>query len=159
MDKHTRPYSCQDPQCHGRDFGDKAGLQRHEKEKHGIAKFCCPVLACSRSARGFGRKRNLDLHIASKHRAQVTGVRPMTDGTTNEGESMTSASRDTTGMEESSTKIVADVGLLVAPQGIESLRVTLRELEAKKTELAEGQAKVDAVIDSLKRTMQLVLKN
>ena len=159
MDKHTRPYSCQDPQCHGRDFGDKAGLQRHEKEKHGIAKFCCPVLACSRSARGFGRKRNLDLHIASKHRAQVTGVGPMTDGTTNEEASMSSASRDNTGMEESGTNIVGDVGLLVAPQGIESLRATLRELEARKTELAEGQAKVDAVIDSLKRTMQLVLKN
>ena len=159
MDKHTRPYSCQDPQCHGRDFGDKAGLQRHEKEKHGVAKFCCPVLPCSRSSRGFGRKRNLDLHIASRHRAQVTGVGQMTDETKNEGWSMTSASRETTGMEESSTKSVADVGLLVAPQGIESLRATLRELEAKKTELAEGQAKVDAVIDSLKKTMQLALKN
>jgi hypothetical protein len=159
MDKHTRPYSCQDPQCHGRDFGDKAGLQRHEKEKHGIAKFCCPVLACSHSARGFGRKRNLDLHIASKHQAQVTGVGPMTDGTTNEEAGMGSTSRENTGTEESGTNIVGDVGLLVAPQGIESLRATLRELEARKTELAEGQAKVDAVINSLKRTMQLVLKN
>ncbi|PMD16780.1 hypothetical protein NA56DRAFT_302231 [Hyaloscypha hepaticicola] len=159
MDKHTRPYSCQVPQCHGRDFGDKAGLQRHEKEKHGIAKFCCPVLACSRSARGFGRKRNLDLHIASKHRVQVTGAGPMTDRTTNEEASMGFASRENSEMEESGTKIVADLGLLVAPPGVESLRATLRELEAKKTELAEGQAKVDAVIDSLKRTMQLVMKN
>ncbi len=159
MDKHTRPYSCQVPQCHGRDFGDKAGLQRHEKEKHGIAKFCCPVLACSRSARGFGRKRNLDLHIASKHRAEVTGVLAMIDGMTNEEASTGSASRENTRMEESSTNSVTNVGLLVAPQGIESLRATLRELEAKKTELAEGQAKVDAVIDSLKRAMQLVLKN
>jgi hypothetical protein len=72
---------------------------------------------------------------------------------------MSSASRDSTGMEKSSANSVAGVGILVAPPGIESLRATLRELEAKKTELAEGQAKVDAVIDSLKRTMQLVLKN
>jgi hypothetical protein len=75
---------------------------------------------------------------------------------------MSSASRDNTGMEESGTKSVADLGLLVAPPGIESLRATFRELEAaeaKKTELAEAQAKVIAVIDSLKRTMQLALKN
>jgi hypothetical protein len=83
----------------------------------------------------------------------------MTDGTANEEASMGSASREKAQMEESSTNSVADMGLLVAPPGIESLRATLRELEAKKTELAEGQAKVDAVIDSLKRTMQLVLKN
>jgi hypothetical protein len=101
----------------------------------------------------------LDLHIASKHQAQVTGVGPMTDGTTNEEAGMGSTSRENTGTEESGTNIVGDVGLLVAPQGIESLRATLRELEARKTELAEGQAKVDAVINSLKRTMQLVLKN
>jgi hypothetical protein len=101
----------------------------------------------------------LDLHIASKHRAEVTGVLAMIDGMTNEEASTGSASRENTRMEESSTNSVTNVGLLVAPQGIESLRATLRELEAKKTELAEGQAKVDAVIDSLKRAMQLVLKN
>lgn len=101
----------------------------------------------------------MDLHIATKHRAQVTLVGPMTGGTTNDEASMSPASRENTRMEEPSTNSVADVGLLVAPQGIESLRATLRELEAKKTELVEGQAKVDAVIDSLKRTMQLVLKN
>ncbi len=161
MDKHTRPYSCQDPQCHGRDFGDKAGLQRHEKEKHGNEKFCCPVRACPRSARGFGRKRNLDLHISSRHQAQKTRVMAVIEETMNEEAGMSSdpLPLGLIGSEESSADIVGGLGLLVAPQSIESLRATLRELEAKKTELAEGQAKVDAVIDSLKRAMQLVSKN
>lgn len=41
-------------------------------------------------------------------------------------------------------------------RGMENLRVTLKELEAKKTELMENQAKVDADIKAVKRTMQLV---
>ncbi|KAE9362548.1 hypothetical protein N431DRAFT_433712 [Stipitochalara longipes BDJ] len=158
MNKHTRPYSCQDAQCHGRDFGDKAGLQRHEKEKHGNEKFCCSVRACPRSSRGFGRKRNLELHILSRHKTQMAGVLSAIEGTTNQEQSMTSDALKIVGGEDSRMDSVGVPGLLVAPEGIESLRVTLWELEAKKTELAQSQAKVDADIDSLKRAMQLVLK-
>ncbi|KAF4628756.1 hypothetical protein G7Y89_g9397 [Cudoniella acicularis] len=69
-----RPYACQEPQCNGLDFGDKGELQRHEKENHRAEKFCCTIRGCPRSIRGFGRKRNLDLHFLSKHRAGVTGA-------------------------------------------------------------------------------------
>ena len=44
----------------------------------------------------------------------------------------------------------------VTSRGMGNLRVTLRELEAKKTELMENQAKVDADIEAVKMTMQLV---
>jgi len=160
MDRHTRPYSCQEPKCHGRDFGDKAGLQRHEKEKHGSEKFCCPVRACPRSVRGFGRKRNLDLHISCRHATQMTGRVVVIEGTMNEEAGMHSdpVKSNLIGGENPSMDSVGGLGLLVPPQSIESLRATLRELEVKKTELAEDQAKVDAVIDSLKRAMELVLK-
>ena len=51
---------------------------------------------------------------------------------------------------------VVEEGVLVTSGGMENLRVTLKELEAKKTELMENQAKVDADIEAVKRTMQLV---
>jgi len=53
---------------------------------------------------------------------------------------------------------VGGLEVLVTPEGIESLRATLRELEAKKMKLAEDHAKVDTVIDSLKMAMDVVLK-
>jgi hypothetical protein len=148
MEKHTRPYSCQDPKCNGRSFGDKAGLQRHEKEKHSSEKFCCPVRPCPRSVRGFGRKRNLDLHISRRHRGQMTGGVPVAEGSMVEDAGMNSDSPDSVG----------DLELLVAPEGIESLSATLWEFEAKKTKLVEDHAKVDAVIDSLKKAMEVVLR-
>jgi hypothetical protein len=47
-------------------------------------------------------------------------------------------------------------GVLVTSGGMGNLRMTLRELEAKKAELMENTAKVDADIKAVKRTMQLV---
>lgn len=158
MEKHTRPYSCENPQCNGRNFGDKAGLQRHEKEKHRSEKFCCPVGACPRSARGFGRKRNLDLHISRRHRGQMTDGVAVTEGPMNEEVGMSSDSLNSVGVGRSITDSVRRLELFVAPEGIESLRATLREFEARKTKLAEDHAKVDAVIDSLKKAMEVVLK-
>ncbi|KAF4630156.1 hypothetical protein G7Y89_g7987 [Cudoniella acicularis] len=160
MGKHTRPYACQEPQCNGRDFGDKGGLTRHEKERHGTEKFCCTVRRCPRSTRGFGRKRNLDLHFLSRHAAAVASVAARTERTMSGVVGMNSDSMEPVGHEAASEMGMGEVseGGLVAPGDMERLRVALRELEARKIELAESQAKVDADIEALKRTMQLVMK-
>ena len=149
MEKHTRPYTCEDPQCNGRTFGNKAGLQRHEREKHSSEKFSCPVRSCPRSSRGFGRKRNLDLHISRRHGSYMTGGVAVTEGPMDEDVEMNSSQP---------LQSVGGLEVLVTPEGIESLRATLRELEAKKMKLAEDHAKVDTVIDSLKMAMDVVLK-
>jgi hypothetical protein len=150
--KHTRPYRCQHPKCNGRDFGDKAGLRRHIKETHDAEKFCCIVPSCPRYRRGFGRKRNLDLHMLSKHGTggsiAAGAVANMEAGINSESpEPFETGAGGDGDLEE---------GVLVTSGGMENLRVTLKELEAKKTELMENQAKVDADIEAVKRTMQLV---
>jgi len=69
-DKHTKPYSCTESSCEGLNFGDKAGLQRHEKErhgKHGATRYFCNVETCPRRLRGFPRKKNRDVHVRTCH--------------------------------------------------------------------------------------------
>ena len=82
----------------------------------------------------------------------------VTEGPMNEEVGMSSDSLNSVGVGRSITDSVRRLELFVAPEGIESLRATLREFEARKTKLAEDHAKVDAVIDSLKKAMEVVLK-
>lgn len=70
IDKHIRPYICKDLLCKGRDFGDKGGLSRHQKEVHGINNpkiYLCPVRTCKRHQKGFPRKYNLFDHQKRRH--------------------------------------------------------------------------------------------
>ena len=159
MDKHTRPYACQDPACNGLDFGDKAGLRRHEREKHGAVKFCCAVPNCPRHIKGFGRKANLDLHVQSRHRSVRTVV---ADGIANGAVEMNSESPEP--FEDGAVDDEeAGNGVMKVSGNMDSLMAKLqeseaekKELEAKRKELAESEAKVDADIQAIKRTMQLV---
>ncbi|KAK5135834.1 hypothetical protein LTR08_004482 [Meristemomyces frigidus] len=74
MDKHDRPYRCNNPDCAKlQGFTYSGGLLRHEREVHGKhggpkAQLMCPHDDCKRhSGKGFTRKENLNEHIRRVH--------------------------------------------------------------------------------------------
>ncbi|KAH8682884.1 hypothetical protein BGZ60DRAFT_524229 [Tricladium varicosporioides] len=75
-DKHSKPYTCQVPNCKHTRFGDKGGLDRHNREVHGSQTHCCPITSCKRHIRGFPRKYNLFEHLKRCHPSQSTNVAP-----------------------------------------------------------------------------------
>jgi hypothetical protein len=147
MEKHTRPYSCLNPACNDVNFADKAGLQRHEKEKHGTVKVLCPVSSCPRHKRGFPRKRNLESHIVARHQKVERSVNAIFD---KNSESPKSIEND------DNEDFQAFGGVVKASGHMDRLKTKLQELETRKKELVESQAKVDADIQAVQRTMQLV---
>ena len=77
MDKHNRPYVCEEPECDNiRGFTYSGGLLRHQREVHrqhgGPKASCmCPYKDCKRSAGvGFSRKENLNEHLRRCHQTQ-----------------------------------------------------------------------------------------
>jgi len=77
MDKHTRPYVCEEPECDNiRGFTYSGGLLRHQREVHrqhgGPKASCmCPHKDCKRSTGvGFSRKENLNEHLRRCHQPQ-----------------------------------------------------------------------------------------
>ena len=75
MDKHTRPYVCEEPECENiRGFTYSGGLLRHQREVHRQhggprAARMCPHKDCKRSTGvGFSRKENLQEHLRRVHR-------------------------------------------------------------------------------------------
>lgn len=79
MDKHNRPYICEEPECENiSGFTYSGGLLRHQREVHrqhgGPKASCmCPYPDCKRhTGVGFSRRENLQEHIRRCHRD--TGV-------------------------------------------------------------------------------------
>ncbi len=77
MDKHNRPYICEEPECDNiRGFTYSGGLLRHQREVHrqhgGPKASCmCPYKDCKRSTGvGFSRKENLNEHLRRCHQPQ-----------------------------------------------------------------------------------------
>ena len=75
MDKHNRPYICDEPGCEKiQGFTYSGGLLRHQREVHrqhgGPKASCmCPHRDCKRSTGvGFSRKENLHEHLRRVHR-------------------------------------------------------------------------------------------
>lgn len=75
MDKHNRPYVCEEPGCENiRGFTYSGGLRRHQREVHrqhgGPKASCmCPYRDCKRHVGvGFSRKENLHEHLRRVHR-------------------------------------------------------------------------------------------
>ena len=75
MDKHERPYICEEPECDNmRGFTYSGGLLRHQREVHrqhgGPKASCmCPYPDCKRHVGvGFSRKENLAEHLRRVHR-------------------------------------------------------------------------------------------
>jgi len=74
--KHSKPYICQVPNCKHTRFGDKSGLDRHNREVHGSQTHCCPITSCKRYVRGFPRKYNLAEHLKRCHSSQSPNLAP-----------------------------------------------------------------------------------
>jgi hypothetical protein len=86
MDKHERPYTCNEPECAQlQGFTYSGGLLRHEREvhrKHGGPKeaLLCPVPNCKRNlGAGFTRRENLNEHLRRVHQrgsgaSELSGV-------------------------------------------------------------------------------------
>ncbi|KAH7330054.1 hypothetical protein BKA65DRAFT_480217 [Rhexocercosporidium sp. MPI-PUGE-AT-0058] len=74
--KHSKPYICQVPNCTHTRFGDKGGLDRHNREVHGSRTHCCPITSCKRHVRGFPRKYNLFEHQKRCHSSQSLNLAP-----------------------------------------------------------------------------------
>ena len=81
MDKHTRPYICEEPGCEKiQGFTYSGGLLRHQREVHrqhgGPKASCmCPFSDCKRSTGvGFSRKENLSEHLRRVHRGGGDGL-------------------------------------------------------------------------------------
>ncbi|EEQ34253.1 conserved hypothetical protein [Microsporum canis CBS 113480] len=76
MDKHDRPYKCNDPDCAKLPgFTYSGGLLRHQREVHRMhtqgKKLMCPYSDCNRSSgKGFTRQENLKEHIRRLHRSE-----------------------------------------------------------------------------------------
>ncbi|KAF6221254.1 hypothetical protein HO133_002109 [Letharia lupina] len=75
MDKHERPYVCEEPECDNiRGFTYSGGLLRHQREVHRQhggpkASSMCPYPDCKRHVGvGFSRKENLAEHLRRVHR-------------------------------------------------------------------------------------------
>jgi len=83
MDKHDRPYKCQEPGCEKlQGFTYSGGLLRHQREVHkmhgGTKKaLYCPIVTCKRhTGSGFTRKENLSEHMRRVHRQGTNGNDP-----------------------------------------------------------------------------------
>ncbi|CZR52082.1 uncharacterized protein PAC_01959 [Phialocephala subalpina] len=67
---HSKSYICQVPNCKHTHFGNKGGLDRHNREVHGSQAHFCPITSCKRHVRGFPRKYNLSEHQKRCHSSQ-----------------------------------------------------------------------------------------
>ncbi|KAL5629294.1 hypothetical protein BROUX41_001901 [Berkeleyomyces rouxiae] len=81
MDKHERPYRCDQPGCEKLPgFTYSGGLLRHQREvhgKHGGPKKTvnCPHLSCKRhTGKGFSRQENLNEHLRRVHTSDTSGI-------------------------------------------------------------------------------------
>lgn len=158
MDKHTRPYACHNPACIDVDFGDKAGLRRHERERHGTVKFCCPISSCKKHVKGFARKRNLDLHVKTCHPvlAGRGGLREtLAEDGFSESSKMVGDEEVGEGEEEMRSEALPESHKRSSVEST-SLHVKLRELEVEKRELEICQSRVDEDILALKRVLRIV---
>ena len=88
MDKHNRPYICEEPGCEKiRGFTYSGGLLRHQREVHGQhggpkAQCMCPHPDCKRSiGRGFTRKENLFEHLRRVHKPTEDSQEPTISAT------------------------------------------------------------------------------
>ena len=88
MDKHIRPYVCEEPECRSKRLGFtySGGLTRHQKEVHGRlggakGKCWCPHVGCKRNTgAGFSRKENLTEHLRRVHKGIAAAGSEGNDG-------------------------------------------------------------------------------
>jgi len=150
LEKHTKPYHCTEPICIHLSFGDKAGLRRHETEKHGkhgAVKYFCQQETCPRHLRGFARRNHRDLHVKACHgeKGEVTAAEQV-----KEDDSLSPESAPASVGEGSS------FGLVGVKGNMEGLVLKLREREAEKQALVLRLEQVGEDIETLQKALQLV---
>jgi hypothetical protein len=144
MGKHTKPYICTETSCSRPNFSDKAGLRRHESEKHrkhGAVRYYCQLESCPRNREGFARKRNRDSHVKTcrktSSRQGVIDYSPIGDV-----EDFSKYPESSVGEVEMNDDQVVS-GRNGGVGEMDSLRSKLQELETRKRELAVSQARVE----------------
>lgn len=149
MDKHERPYVCEEPECENiRGFTYSGGLLRHQREVHrqhgGPKASCmCPYPDCKRHVGvGFSRKENLAEHLRRVHRD--AGADP-THNEASEGAQNTTSGASGTGRKRRRAIPDDDGG------GDEDLEQEVKKL---KKELQEK----DERLEKLERQVQLLMK-
>jgi hypothetical protein len=158
MDKHTRPYICNNSVCNSPKFSDKAGLQRHKREKHSGVKFMCPWVECPRYRKGFARRIHLESHLGTRHGSSSAST-----------EQPYAEQSDQVGGDSQSQQSIPETdlqGVEVSMERAESynqgdgemnkLEGKLLEKEAEKKELVLALARKEADIRTLKRAIELV---
>lgn len=150
MDKHRRPYICTISSCSGVDFGDKAGLRRHEPEKHGNIKHPCPNTTCRRHVKGFSRKRNRDLRLKSCHKTPSRDLSNKSSVDLAVGSPQSRRSDEAGSVDEE-----LGFGMEILDEK-NSLLVKLQQREHEQNDLAVRQAEIEEDIRALRRAIQLV---
>lgn len=149
MDKHERPYVCDEPECENiRGFTYSGGLLRHQREVHrqhgGPKASCmCPYPDCKRHVGvGFSRKENLAEHLRRVHRDAGAD---QTQNEASEGAQHTTSGASGTGRKRRRAVPDDDGG------GEEDLEQEVKKL---KKELQEK----DERLEKLERQVQLLMR-
>ncbi|KAH6718122.1 hypothetical protein BKA61DRAFT_599055 [Leptodontidium sp. MPI-SDFR-AT-0119] len=139
--KHSKPYICQVPNCKHPRFGDKGGLDRHNREVHGPQTHCCPITSCKRHVRGFPRKYNLFEHQKRCHFSQSPNLAPSSILRQQNHTSDNMKGQQESYEGGSSSKIVTKVG---------------ERVREKLENLYKMQAEIEVDIDALRRSLDLL---
>jgi hypothetical protein len=157
QDKHTRPYICHQQPCANKSFGDKAGLQRHEREVHSSKTdaHTCPFPSCKRNKRGFHRRYNL-----LEHQKRAHGLQPDASPTAVNNSDGFLERENSHGFQgeigrESGGSDIPERALSGIIQGNGNTG-TEQDLIAKLHRLEDIRAEIDEDITSLKRVLSIM---
>ncbi|KAN0102998.1 hypothetical protein V8E51_011311 [Hyaloscypha variabilis] len=152
MDKHTRAYKCPVSGCKVKDFSNAGDLRRHRREVHASPAFTCPVLACKRHRKGFGRKDNLIQHLKRTHGEDSNDFSLTSNSLTNKNQETVTSPNGDSSMGSESGDSAGDEKELVPSKSTDkaSLTAKLQELQKLKE---EAIAKFDGDIAALKRVL------
>lgn len=152
MDKHERPYVCEEPECDNiRGFTYSGGLLRHQREVHrqhgGPKASCmCPYPDCKRHVGvGFSRKENLAEHLRRVHRdagadetqKEGSGTTPTASGISGTGKKRRRAVPEDDGGDEDEADLEQEVKKL--KRQLQEKDERLEKLERQVQLLVRGQ--------------------
>lgn len=146
MDKHERPYVCEEPECENRGFTYSGGLTRHQREVHhqhgGPKASCmCPFPDCKRHVGvGFSRKENLAEHLRRVHR-DADADQPRKEDPSESAPNLTSGASATGRKRKRAVPDKDDDGEENLEQEVKKLRKELQEKD-ERLEKLERQVQV-----------------
>lgn len=159
MDKHERPYVCEEPECEHRGFTYSGGLTRHQREVHrqhgGPKASCmCPYPDCKRHVGvGFSRKENLAEHLRRVHRTTNAGQNLKTEASQGAQDELLGAS-GTGKKRRRAVVVVRDDDDVEGDDGDDDEEDLEREVKKLKKELREK----DERLDKLEKQVQVLMR-